>query len=1467
MKVLRSKYCLIILLSQVFIIPAFGITAKFSFTKLSNCAPTIVKFTNNSTRGPGITYTWDFDLGAIVSATDYLAKEQLYTKAGQYTVTLKVTNGINTDSTSAVITISRGPIANFTADPVNGCPPMLVNFTSISTPGESDIINTLWDFRNGDHKEGPSVQYNYDRPGMYDVILKVTDKNGCYSVLESEKSITVTDKPKIDFTASDTFACAPPMKVSFTNLSTGSSDLTYNWDFGNGSTSTNLSSSSVYDSNGVYSVKLKATDQFGCSDSLIKKSYITIGYKGTLSVYDAHNNIVNTSYICDGTYRFVFSVATLPDYTWSITDNNITSTFRGKNSITYQVKGSGKISVKLVYGKNSFCTDSTTLSFTKSYIKAAFSLADTLFCSVPSLVNLINSSQNANIFAWYLSDKLISDESVTSYTVTQKDLPEETYQQLYNHEIKIIKLPFKLVASNGGVCYDSVTNMINVALPVARFMPDKVSGCIPLQVSLSDSSKSLFRIDAYTYKIGNDSVTSFDESPVNYTFNKPGEYYVSEIIRSGSCSDTSEVVRIVAGDKLIPDFTVTPDEVCNGGTIHLTGEAGNNSLVDMWRFRAANLFNLNFTSRPDTTFTIDSDSSGYKDISLQVDYNGCLSETTKKNILKIKGPIGNFSESFSCDSSLIYHFKSAISPVTSLSWNIDTTIINNVDSLKYVFPSGDDFTVKLVATDNSSNCTLTRTKLIKVRQVMADFTLNDTVFCAGDTVSMNSSISRDFINTCYNEGFLWNFGDDSPPGRTFLTKYDHIYSSKGAFTIGLVVTADDGCTDTVKKVVHVFRPAGSFTTDKKSGCLPELSVNFINTSKDTTIVGWIWNFGDNLSDSTNSINVTHLYSSFKQQTYYPTLTVYDAYQCSSNYAIPTQLIGINSNFQADDNATCIGQAVTFTPVDASLTNLYWDFGDGSVPGNINTHTYLKPGQFNVSLTASKEGCSGTLTKSNYINVETADANFTVSDSIFYCYPDTVNFIHNISIGSPVVDYQWTFDSNILTDRSSNNVKYAFTRPGNHPAQLTVRTLNGCTASKSRHIAITGPSAVVSFAPREICYNDVVSFRIDSLKNVSQWKWFFGDGNTSTDNPVSHRYTSRGKIIPAVQLIDGNCKAINVLDTLSVSRVKAEFDSSDSSLYICFGNKLNLLNSSANSNSWSWNINNVQTSTGYNLNNILFSKTGDYYVRLVARETSGCTDTLIKKFTVIPNPVFSISGDSILCAGMNSVILSVNNNSGKAIKWTPSSGLSNTSAFTTTAKPTVSTTYTAQVTDVYGCTGSRKKTIMVNQPFDLSRSPLSDTSIYLGEKVQLIVLTTAGNVSYSWSPNNNISCLNCNDPWVAPTKSVTYTVETKNDCFDFTENFNVEVIRDFYLEAPSAFTPNGDSNNDLFKFEEKNVKNFDLKIFNRWGEIVFSTNDVNQGWDGNVNGHAQNIDTYVYSVKAETIHGYKFEKKGEFLLLK
>jgi len=1467
MKMFKLRSFLFLFLFQILSVHAFGITASFTFTKVSPCAPTVVIFTNTSTHGPGVTYTWDFGLGSIVTASDNSSKEQLYTKAGQYIVKLKVSDGISSDSSTAIVDISSGPIASFTADPASGCSPLTVNFTSTSAQGESEIVKTSWDFRNGEYKEGTAVSYQYNNPGQYNVFLKVTDAKGCYSQIESEKSITVADKPVIAFAASDTFGCAPPLNVSFTNLSEGSSPLTYKWDFGNGKSSTDFSNSSVYDTAGTYNVSLKATDQYGCSDSLTKKSYITIGYKkGKLTVYDARDNIFNRSFLCDGLYKFVYSDPNLPAYTWSVTDNNSTTIIKGSSSLSYKVTGSGTVTIKLVFGRSSFCTDSITVSYAKSYIKAAFSLKDSLYCSLPRTVDLTNASQNADKVAWYMSGKFVSNDKVTTYSLTENDLPAETYQQLYSHEINVVTLPVKLVASNGGVCFDSVSKIIKIIKPLARFMPDKVSGCVPLQISFSDSSRSALGIDSYIYRIGTDQVASIGKAAVNYTITTPGEYDVTEIIRSGGCNDTSKIVRIIAGTKLKPDLTVSPSEVCNGGAISLSGSTENNPAVKMWRYISPGLFDLSLRSGPDTTIAVYADSSGMKNISLRVDYNGCISDTAKKNILNIKGPYGSFTGSFRCESSLKYHFRSAVKNSTSLVWNVDTITANNVDSLNYLFRVRGDYPVKLTASDLSTGCTLERTKIFPVRKVLSAFTLKDTIFCAGDTVTMDGSLSGDFINTCYNEGFLWYFGDDSPPHRTFLKKYYHIYSARGYDTISLVVKGDNGCSDTSKKVIYISRPSGSFTTDKTSGCVPEMSISFTNTSTDSTVVRWIWNYGDTQTDSTNYKNVTHIYKSITQKVYYPNITVYDKWSCSSSYGIPVHIIKIDGNFQASDNAVCLGETVAFTPSDTSNTIIFWNFGDSTVSTG-RTHTYTKAGKYTVSLASSKEGCQDTITKLNYISVEKADANFTASDSILNCYPAKISFSHNNSLNSPAVGFLWTFGSTPLKDQSSGNVSYTFTHPGNFAATLTVRTLNNCEASSSKNILVLGPDAAITFTPKTICYNESVTFRLDSMKNVTSWKWFFGDGTTSTANPVTHTYTSRGKLIPSVQLINPTCTAIRVLDTLSVSNVQALFRSSDSSYVNCYGTKVNLVNYSKNGNSWDWLIDNVHVSYGYSLNNIIFSITGDHSITLVATEAGGCTDALSRAFTVNPVPVVSIKGDSVICTGKTSSTLTVDHSTGDKIRWAPSAGLNDAGAFSVTASPVVTTTYTANVTNSHACSATAEKTIKVNQPIPLTRSPLGDTTIYLGDRIQLVITTSETTVNYAWSPPVDISCTHCNDPWVYPSESTAYTVLVSDGCFSANEKFNIEVLNDFYLEAPSAFTPNGDSNNDLFKFESKNIAEFDLKIFNRFGEIVYKSGDVNQGWDGYVNGKAQNIDTYKYTVRAKTTHGYEFTRSGEFLLLR
>ena len=643
MRISRSYHLLMLLVLQSFSIASSAINADFLVSKVTNCAPSVVRFTNKSTRGAGIIYTWDFGLGATVTTTEYNIKEQVYIQSGKYKITLIVSDGTASDTATSEIEIFKGPVADFTADKLAGCPPLTVKFTSTSVPGTSEITTTLWDFRNGESANGTTALYTYNNTGLYDVVVKVTDKNGCSGYFESDKIISVSKKPEAAFSATDTFACTAPLNVSFFNMSEGSSDLSYKWDFGNGKISTAMNASSVYSSAGIYNVKLKATDQNGCSDSLTRNSYIVVGYpKASLSVYDSKNNIISTPYLCDGTYRFVCTSGKLPQYKWTFTENNINTIIQGGSSVSYQIKGTGTIDVKVVYGYYPFCTDSVSATYSKSYIKADFTLDNNLICSFPVTVKLNNTSLNANGFTWYSSGRLISSDRNTTYTITKNDIPEETYRQLYDHEISNIRLPFKLVATNSGMCFDSLINEVTVSLPVARFMPDRVSGCVPLLVTFSDSSKSPKTIDHYTYRIGSDSVTSTLKNPLKYTFTKPGEYKVFEVIKSGICSDTSHIVTIAAGEKLKPDFTVTPSEICNGGTVRLTGTIPGKPVSALWRFRSSGIFDLGFNAVPDTTLAVYSDSTGFRNIGLTVDYYGCLSDTVKKKCPENKRSLRQF---------------------------------------------------------------------------------------------------------------------------------------------------------------------------------------------------------------------------------------------------------------------------------------------------------------------------------------------------------------------------------------------------------------------------------------------------------------------------------------------------------------------------------------------------------------------------------------------------------------------------------------------------------------------------------------------------------------------------------------------------------------------------------------------------------------------------------------------------------
>src|SRR5436309_3013285 len=148
------------------------------------------------------------------------------------------------------VCISMAQTVDFTATPTSGCSPLPVMFTNTST-GFSDNATYLWDFWNG-------------------------NTYGCYSTLKQPDLIQVLPSVNPAFTASQTVLCKVNDPVTFINNSTGEGTLSYNWDFGDGTTSTSENPQHQYNIKGTYNVKLEVTNSDGCKVDTLIPAYINV---------------------------------------------------------------------------------------------------------------------------------------------------------------------------------------------------------------------------------------------------------------------------------------------------------------------------------------------------------------------------------------------------------------------------------------------------------------------------------------------------------------------------------------------------------------------------------------------------------------------------------------------------------------------------------------------------------------------------------------------------------------------------------------------------------------------------------------------------------------------------------------------------------------------------------------------------------------------------------------------------------------------------------------------------------------------------------------------------------------------------------------------------------------------------------------------------------------------------------------
>lgn len=194
------------------------------------------------------------------------------------------------------------------------------------------------------------------------------------------------------------------------------------------------------------------------------------------------------------------------------------------------------------------------------------------------------------------------------------------------------------------------------------------------------------------------------------------------------------------------------------------------------------------------------------------------------------------------------------------------------------------------------------------------------------------------------------------------------------------------------------------------------------------------------------------------------------------------------------------------------------------------------------------------------------------------------------------------------------------------------------------------------------------------------------------------------------------------------------------------------------------------------------------------------------------------------------------------------------------------------TNIPGCSSfisdtSNTITVSIRPTPGIRLSP-SDTVVMAGTQVSLQSFITGDIASFSWTPANGLISSQTLSPLTAPVESSTkynLAVVAPNGCIAVAES-NIKVVVKLYM--PTSFTPNGDGKNDLFRIAPgTSIHLKELAIYNRWGTKIFSTSDINKGWNGTYKGFLQNAGIYIFTVNATDYRGQNIHVKGTVVLIR
>ncbi|MBC7382488.1 MAG: PKD domain-containing protein, partial [Bacteroidia bacterium] len=1176
-----------------------GPAAAFTTANVAGTCTNKYQFTNNTTGGTGISYTWNFGDGTTSAQT---SPSRSYGDSGTFNVILTAVNGSCTSVATAQVYISSavfGPSASFT---INNASQVInnqgFNFINASKHvGGGWNSSYAWSFGDGspiDTIHNSVYGKTYLASGTYNVSLAVTTYDGCTDVFTQPVTVSPIVVSKFGYNQN---ACAN-RSVAFKDSSAQAS--TYLWNFGDGITSIQSNPIHIYSKDSVYNVRLTI------NGNVVSNQYITVATTPPDATIAANAD-------CSNTYRFGGAPAgNSYNYNWTFTGGTGSSTniFNPTRSYTNPAPTTVSVSVNS-YG---LCVNnaSPSYNFTPGTLTGAVIAGVSVSAPSNNLcsnVRILTNTSSAGMQSYtYSVDGSAFDTISTTKTLTS-----------LSPGIHYIRLAVKK-----GTCFDTAATEFYISVPTASFTSFS-SSCNHTVTFTNTSVSSDNVLLRYSWKFGSPALDSSVAQNPFFVYPVVGNNTANLLVTSSSgCAATvTNNVLVNAGTgTLAAEFTSAQVSGSCGNKIQFTNTTtGGTGLSYTWNFG-------DDTYSTGVNPVMSFGDTGAFTITLTALSGSCQSLVSHKVYISptAYGPAAGFT--INNASQLLTNNRFDF-PNTSVNLNAgwiaksywsygDGTIDSVFSTYSKIYTTPGTYLVKLIVL-SSTGCIDSAIQTVNVLPVATSNFSYSGNSCSSNTLTF-SNLST--LATSY----LWNFGDGD---TSTLSNPVHAYNRDSIYTASLTI---NGNLTSIKTIVIATTPSAFFTSLANS-CNSQF--DFIAAQKGYGIT-YAWHFSNGTYTDTTVSNPTLTFNT--ATTSAVSLTITSGGQClatSTPLTINSQA-GVKSDFTLTASDYC-GTSRVLTNTGTGGLNYVYSL-DGSAYNTISSPvslTSLGLGNHTIKMMGDNGVCFDSVTR--FFNIASLTGSFTSVPS--QCNRSVAFTPAIITSDGSVPAYLWNFGG---TDTSTvSTPAFFFSSTGSKTVALKVTAVSGCTLTVNNNVVVgTGLSPLSTFMASEVISsvcNAGFNFTATS-PNATSYIWDYGDGTvySATSSVTSfHSYIATGIYVAKVTSINAmGCSTISLPQNISVTTAgkptpTTKFELFDS-VECLSTNKFDFSNISVlTGNGWivnyKWDFGDGTTDF---MNTSIFGKhynrTGKFYITLTATSNLGCSSIFVLPVRVISDSLCGLT---------------------------------------------------------------------------------------------------------------------------------------------------------------------------------------------------------------------------------------------------